>query len=62
MVYTIIYKENDELKTFVFVTKHDKNAAWHDYMKNYAEEGQVAIAMYPGNNIIYFEKDINEAS
>ena len=62
MVYTIIYKQNERLSTFTFHTKHDKNVAWQDYIDNYAERGQEPIAMYPGNNIIYFERDIGEAS
>ena len=62
MVYTMIYKQNEKLSTFTFHTKHDKSDAWQDYINNYAQEGQEPIAMYPGNNIIYFKRDINEAS
>ena len=62
MVYTIIYKQNEKLSTFTFNTKHDKNDAWQDYINNYAQEGQEPVAMYPGNNIVYFKRDINEAS
>ena len=62
MVFTIIYKQDNQLQTFVFASKHDKNMAWRDYIDNYAEQGQEPIAMYPGNNIIYFERDIHEAS
>ena len=62
MVYTIIYNQNSELGTFTFATKHDKNYAWRDYIENYAKPGQEPVAMYPGNNIVYFERDINEAS
>ncbi len=62
MVYTMIYKQNEKLLTFTFNTKHDKNEAWRDYINNYAQDGQEAVAMYPGSNIIYFKRDINEAS
>ena len=62
MVFTIIYKQNNQLQTFVFASKHDKSSAWRDYIDNYAEDGQEPVAMFPGNNIIYFERDINEAS
>jgi len=62
MVYTIIYKLNERFSTFTFATKHDKNLAWKDYVENYAEEGQEPVAMYPGNNVIYFQRDINETS
>ena len=62
MVYTIIYKQDQKLSTFTFNTTHDKNHAWRDYVDNYAQQGQEPIAMYPGNNIIYFERDINETS
>ena len=60
MVYTIIYKQNNILSTFTFHTKHDKNVAWRDYIENYAEQGQKPIAMYPGNNVVYFERDIDD--
>jgi|TARA_B100001094_G_scaffold123683_1_gene119504 hypothetical protein len=62
MIYTIIYKLNNNFNTFTFATKHDTKFAWNDYIENYAEEGQVPVAMYPGNNVIYFERDINETS
>ena len=62
MVYTIIYKLNEKLSTFTFATKHDKNSAWNDFVDNYAEPGAKPLAMYPGNNIVYFERDICETS
>lgn len=62
MIYTIIYKLNNEFNTFTFASKHDKNIAWRDYIDNYAKQGHEPIAMYPGNNIVYFERDINETS
>ena len=62
MIYTIIYKLNNSFNTFTFATKHDKKFAWNDYIENYAEEGQVPVAMYPGNNVIYFKRDIDETS
>ncbi len=62
MIYTIIYKLNNQFNTFTFATKHDKKIAWQDYVENYAESGAEPVAMYPGNNVVYFQRDIDETS
>ncbi len=59
MVYTVIYKEEDKLKTFVFASQSDKNQAWYDFINNYAEPGQDPIALCPGNAVVYFENCIS---
>ena len=62
MIYTVIYKINNQFDSFTFATKHDKKLAWQDYIENYAADGAEPVAMYPGNNIIYYKRNINEAS
>jgi len=62
VIYTIIYKLNNKFNTFTFASKHDKKFAWQDYLDNYADDGAEPVAMYPGSNIIYFKRDIDEAS
>tara|TARA_Y100001938_G_C7889300_1_gene328993 strand:+ start:31 stop:237 length:207 start_codon:yes stop_codon:yes gene_type:complete len=68
MVYTVVYSCQSGNGSYTFVSSHDKNVAWYDFINNHAEEGQTPIAICPGNIVIYFEDCIspeeiyNEAS
>jgi hypothetical protein len=61
MIYTVIYvDENDMMGAFTFVShNHDKNYAWSEYIKTYAQPGQSPVAIMPGNHIVYFPHDIS---
>jgi len=59
MVYTAIYREHDKLNTFVFVSKHDKNEAWHDFNNNHASPEQELVALSPGHTVVYFDEHIS---
>ncbi len=61
MTYTVIYRnENDTMGTFTFVSRrHDKNYAWVEFEKEYAEAGQVPVMIMPGNHLVYFASDIS---
>jgi len=61
MTYTVIYEDqNSNLGTFTFVsTRHDKNYAWSEFAEKYAEEGQEAIGIMPGHQLVYFASDIS---
>ena len=61
MIYTIIYKGTDDLMgTLTFVShRHCKDFAWTEFIEDYAEEGQVPIAIMPGNHIVHFLQDIS---
>tara|TARA_R100001480_G_scaffold43157_1_gene56103 strand:- start:463 stop:675 length:213 start_codon:yes stop_codon:yes gene_type:complete len=61
MVYTIIYKDTADgtMGTFTFVSqRHDKNYAWAEFKKRYAECHQEPIAMMPGQAMIYLPDDV----
>ena len=68
MIYTIIYSSQSGNGSYTFVSSHDKNDAWNDYINNHAEEGQEPLAICPGNIVVFFEdcispeKSGNEAS
>jgi hypothetical protein len=68
MVYTVIYQQNNSFGTFTFISSHDKNLAWYDFINNHAVDNQEPIAICPGNIVTYFEDCIspeetfNEAS
>jgi hypothetical protein len=61
MTYTVIYEDqNGNLGAFTFAsTRHDKNHAWVEFGKRYAEEGQEVIGIMPGNQLVYFSPDIS---
>jgi hypothetical protein len=59
MVYTIVYKQKESFGTFTFISKHDKNQAWYDFINNYAEYDQTPVAICPGNIVIYFNDCIS---
>jgi len=61
VTYTVIYRnENDTMGTFTFVSRrHDKNYAWVEFEKEYAEAGQVPVMIMPGNHLVYFASDIS---
>ena len=68
MVYTVIYSSKSGNGSYTFISAHDKNLAWYDFINNHAQEGQIPIAICPGNIVAYFEDCIspedtyNEAS
>tara|TARA_R110002110_G_scaffold3737_1_gene19306 strand:- start:970 stop:1170 length:201 start_codon:yes stop_codon:yes gene_type:complete len=61
MIYTIIHEDqNGSLGVFTFAsTHHNKNYAWAEFTKRYAEEGQKVIGIMPGNQLVYFSPDIS---
>lgn len=59
MVYTVIYICNQHHGSYTFISSHDKNIAWYDFINNYATEGQIPIAICPGNIVTYFEDCIS---
>ena len=62
MTYTVIYEEEETgtMDTFIFMSsQHDKNDAWNEFERKYASEGQRAIAMMPGQQIVYFDSHIS---
>ncbi len=62
MTYTVIYEEQTtgSMGTFTFVAaRHDKNYAWVEFEKKYAQEGQTPVMIMPGNHLVYFESDIS---
>ena len=62
MTYTVIYEERGSgaMGTFTFVSRcHDKNYAWAEFIKEYAEDGQAPVMIMPGNHLVYFASDIS---
>ena len=59
MIYTVIYSCDSGNGSYTFVSSHDKNIAWYDFIHNHAEQGQTPIAICPGNIVTYFEDCIS---
>ena len=62
MIYTVIYEEQatGDMASFTFVSgRHDKDYAWVEFEKKYAQEGQKPVMIMPGNHLVYIATDIS---